>query len=264
MDFWRSTEKRRCYARVVISAFRSLPAVLVLFLPALAAAGEETAKVGAAIASSGAGPSGEAPKDPRRESASESASEDRAEDGEGASEGPRVLPRRYGVVIESSIGARGFVGDFGKITPPGLLLRVHAGVEIFRWLMPFAEGDLGMTDTSSSQDGSKVRAFPIFSFGGGLRFTVRPTERVGLFVEGSAGGTKAEVPANSLAVLGFRNAESLGLYAGGRIGVEWYQRDRHLALGIHGGARDAFGFKKTIQGTLPLAIDGVLALRYAF
>ncbi len=254
----------------------SLIASFVLCLPLVAQAKDEVNAAGSqalpkAEPSAGGASSGSLTTDPATGEAAKidgkALAAEAAEDTDAIEESPdglRTSKRPFGVVVESSIGLLAFVGDFGKVAPPALLLRMQAGVEIFRFLMPFAEGEIAMTDTSKSQDETKQRAVPIYSFGGGLRVTIRPTSRVGVFVQGSVGALKADVPTNSLAVLGFRDAESLGMYLGGRLGAEWYQRDRHMAFALHAGVRDALGFEKTSQGTTPLAIDGVFALRYTF
>jgi len=73
------------------------------------------------------------------------------------------------------------------------------------------------------------------------------------------------VPHNALTVLGFRNAESLGLSVGGRVGVQWYQIDRHMALTAQVGARDALGFAKVASaGDTPIMWDAALGLGYTF
>ncbi len=121
------------------------------------------------------------------------------------------------------------------------------------------------TDTSEAQDVTKAHAIPIFGFGGGARFTVHFTERVAAFLQGQVGAMRADVPTNELTVLGFRNAESLNVYFGGRLGLEYYQVDRHLAIGLMGGARDAQGFAKlTTAGDAGLMWDAAATIRYTF
>jgi hypothetical protein len=168
-------------------------------------------------------------------------------------------------VLESTLGAAGFLGEFRKIAPPGWWLRTQLGYEIFRWLMVFGEGELLYTDTSASSDASKLRAFPIFGFGGGLRVTIHPTERFAFYLQGSVDALKADVPKNALAIIGFKDAESLSASFGGRIGLEWYQIDRHLALGLTGGVRDATGFARASGASdTPLLWDAGASLRYTF
>jgi hypothetical protein len=181
-------------------------------------------------------------------------------------EAPPPPPYKKGVVLDSSIGVLGFAGQFAHVAPPGPWMHTQLGYEIFRWLMLFGEGELAFTDTSRAQDESKRRAFPIFGFGGGVRFTVPIGERFGIFLQGNGGFLKADTPKNALGLLGYRTAEVLGLYYGGRLGVEWYQIDRHFALGLNGGARLANGFKTQAPGKsdTPLLWEGAADLRYTF
>jgi hypothetical protein len=179
-------------------------------------------------------------------------------------EAPPPLPHHKGFVIEQSLGALGFIGGFRHVAPAGYWLHTQAGYEIFNWLMVFGEGELIFTDTSEAVDPSKVIAFPIYGFGGGLRVTVHITDRVAFFVQGAVDGMKADVPKQALTILGYHNAESIDPSFGGRLGVEWYQIDRHLALGLEGGVRDATGFAKFAGGDTGLMWDGGAAIRYTF
>jgi hypothetical protein len=179
-------------------------------------------------------------------------------------EAPPPPPYKPSVVLDSSLGALVFLGKFGKTAPPAPLLRVQLGYELFKWLMLFGGGELGFTDTSRSQDPPKTRAFPIFGFGGGARLTVRFTDRFGVYLQGEIGAMKADIRRRALEIIGFKDAEDLGLYLGGRLGVEWYQLDRHFALGLTAGLRDATGFKRTIGNDTPLAFDAGASIRYAF
>ena len=180
-------------------------------------------------------------------------------------EAPPPPPYKKTVVIDSSIGALAFLGQFGKTAPPGPWLHTQLGYELLSWLMLYAEGDLAFTDTSGSQKPPKTRAFPIFGFGGGVRFTLHVTERVGIYAQTGLGAMKADVASRSLAIIGFREAESLGLYLGGRLGFEWYQLDRHFALGLNAGVRQARNFTKSGGASdNGLALDGGASLRYAF
>jgi hypothetical protein len=180
-------------------------------------------------------------------------------------EAPPLPPRHKGVVLESSLGGLVFLGRFRQIAPPAVWLHAQVGYEFFSWLMVFGEGELAFTDTSVADDGSRVRAFPLFGFGGGLRATVHATERVAIYAQGSLGGMKADIANGALALEGYRDAESLALMLGGRLGVEWYQVDRHLALGLAVGIRDAKGFARTTEGgDTPLMLDASGGLRYTF
>jgi len=102
--------------------------------------------------------------------------------------------------------------------------------------------------------------------GGGGRFTIRLGERIGIYAQPTVGLMRADVGKNALGNLGFKDAESLDTYLSGRLGFEWYQLDRHLALGLTFGARLAQGFGITRVGTsdTPLIGDAAVSLRYAF
>ena len=64
-------------------------------------------------------------------------------------EAPPPAPYKKTVVLDASIGVLAFLGPFGKVAPPGPMLRVQLGYEIFRWLMVFGQGSLAFTDTSN-------------------------------------------------------------------------------------------------------------------
>jgi hypothetical protein len=179
-------------------------------------------------------------------------------------EAPPPPPRKKGFVIESSLGALGWIGKFGNVAPPAYWLHAQFGYEFFSWLMLFADGELAFTSTGLAGDATKSRAVPIFGFGGGLRTTIHFTERVAMFIQGNVGAMMADVPIHALAVLGFPAAESLGITVGGRIGFEWYQLNPHLALGLSAGPRFAPGWARSIGGDIPLMIDGEASLRYVF
>ena len=179
-------------------------------------------------------------------------------------EAPPPEPYKKSLVLDSEVGALWFLGKFGKTAPAGPWMHTQLGYELFKWLMVFGEGELAFTDTSGTQDPPKTRAFPIYGFGGGARLTVRFTDRFGVYLQGSLGLMKADIRKNALDIIGFGKAESLGLYLGGRLGLEWQMIDRHFALGIASGLRDATGFKRSIGSDTPLAFDAGASIRYAF
>jgi hypothetical protein len=105
----------------------------------------------------------------------------------------------------------------------------------------------------------------MWGFGGGARGTVQLSSRVAGFLQASVGELTAYVPHGSLAALGYRNAEGLAVQVGARLGLEWHATDRHMALCLQGGARDATGFARTIGGgDLGLLWDGSAGIRYTF
>jgi hypothetical protein len=179
-------------------------------------------------------------------------------------EAPPPPPRHKGVVLESSLGALGFAGQFRHIAPPAAWLHTLLGYEATGWLMFFGEAELAYTDTSEAAGPTEVRAFPILGFGGGARVTMHASERVAVYAQLAVDALAADVPHGALAVLGYKSAESINPAVGGRLGIEWYQVDRHVALGVEGGLRDMEGFARSRGSDVPLAWDASGALRYTF
>jgi hypothetical protein len=178
---------------------------------------------------------------------------------------PPPRPRHSGLVLEQTLGVLGFAGQFGHVAPPAFWMHAQLGYEVLPWLMLFGEGELAFTDTGESQDESHSMAFPIWGFGGGLRGTVQVSSRVALFLQGDVGELTAYVPEGSLTDLGYHNAEALNVQLGARLGVEWHATDRHMALCLEGGARDATGFARTIGGgDFGLLWDSSAGFRYTF
>jgi hypothetical protein len=176
---------------------------------------------------------------------------------------PPPPPRHKGFVVESSIGAFGQLGAMKHISPLAPWFHLQLGYEPLRFLMLFAEGDLMISNTSYAHPPPEPRTYALWGFGAGLRGTVKPTDRVGLYLQGSVGG--AEVNSDVLSTYGYPDADSFNLYVGGEIGVEWYQVSPHLALAVHGGVRD---YTKTFQGGLsgqaPIAWLSGASIRYTF
>jgi hypothetical protein len=180
-------------------------------------------------------------------------------------EAPPPRPRRKGLVLEASVGVLGFAGKFAQVAPPAYWMQTQLGYEVTDWLMFFGEGEIAFTNTSEEQDESTAFQFPIWGFGAGARATIHATPRVAFFIQAQLDALTADVPHDALTILGFRNAESINASFGVRGGIEWYQIDRHLALCIEGGARDATGFAKvTAANDFPLMWDSALAIRYVF
>ncbi len=180
-------------------------------------------------------------------------------------EAPPMAPRHKGVVLDANAGALFFLGQAGKVATPAPHFRIMLGYELFNWLMLFGEGELAFSTTARAEDQPYTRAFPIFGFGGGARGTVHLTPRVALFAEASLGFLQADIAHGALANLGLANAEKLGFFIGGRGGFEWYQLDRHFALGLGSGVRLATGFSR--QGgssDTPLLLETQASLRYTF
>ncbi len=176
---------------------------------------------------------------------------------------PPPAPRHKGFVVESGVGALGQLGEMKHISPIAPWFHLQFGYEPFRFLMAFAEADLVLANTSYGHQPPPTRTYSLWGFGAGLRGTVKASERVGLYLQVSAGG--AEVSSDVLASRGYRDADGFNLYLAGELGVEWYQVSPHLALTLHGGIRDYTStFKRDESSQPPLAWVSALGLRYTF
>jgi hypothetical protein len=179
------------------------------------------------------------------------------------SEAPPPPPRRKGFVLESSAGVLGQLGDLKHVAPTAPWFGLRFGFEPLRWLMVFAEGDLFISDTSYAAQPPPPRTFAFWSAGAGLRFTLRPVDVIGIYLQASGGvGCATD---DVLEIYGYEHADEVGLYGGGELGVEWYQVNPHLALALHGGVR---AYPRTLQREFdtkaPLAWLSGAALRYTF
>ncbi len=176
---------------------------------------------------------------------------------------PPPPPRHQGFVVESGIGAFGQIGEMKHISPVAPWFHLQFGYEPLRFLMVFAEGDLMLSSTAYAHQPPPTRTYSLWGFGAGLRGTVKASERVGLYLQGSLGG--AEVTGDVLYSYGYRQADQFNLYVAGELGVEWYQISPHFALTVHGGVRDYTStFKRDQSSSPPLAWVSALGLRYTF
>jgi len=176
---------------------------------------------------------------------------------------PVPPPRHHGFVVESSIGALGQLGEMKYTSPVAPWFHLQVGYEPLRFLMVFVEGDLVLSNTSYASPPPPERTYALWGFGAGLRGTVKPSERVGLYLQASVGA--AEVTDDVLSTYGYQNANQLNLYLAVEVGAEWYQVSPHWALAVHGGVRDYTAtFKREFSDKPPLAWVSGLALRYTF
>lgn len=186
-----------------------------------------------------------------------------AVDADDQEEAPPAPPRGHGFVVESTVGALGHIGPLKNVSPTSPWFHLQVGFEPLAWLMVFGEGDLVFSNTSYANPPPDPRTYALFGFGGGVRLTVKPTDRLGIYVQGSAGGAK--ITEDVLYYYGYRNADQLGLYYGGQLGLEWYQVNPHMALAVNGGVKnyqDVLGRER--GGEQALAWTGGVALRYVF
>lgn len=177
-------------------------------------------------------------------------------------EAPPPPPRHHGFVIESSVGALGHIGPLKNVSPVSPWFHLQFGFEPLAFLMAYAETDLVFSNTSYTNPPPEPRAYALYGFGGGLRFTVKPTDRVGIYVTGSAG--IARINEDLLFVYGYENADRWNLYYGGELGLEWYQVNPHMALALHGGVRNYDAGLGRVNGATSLAWISGVSIRYVF
>jgi hypothetical protein len=178
-------------------------------------------------------------------------------------EAPPPPPRKKGVVLESSVGVLGHIGHLKNVTPNAPWFGLRVGFEPLRWLMVFAEADLFVASTSYAHPPPPPRSFAFWNAGGGVRLTVRPLDRLGIYVQGSVG--VGEATEDVLELYGYQHADELGLYESAELGLEWYQVNPHLALTLHGGVRNYPRTLKRDRDTKPpLTWLGGPGLRYTF
>jgi hypothetical protein len=176
---------------------------------------------------------------------------------------PPPPPRKKGFVLESSIGVMGQLGHLKHVTPNAPWFGLRLGFEPLRWLMVFVESDLFVASTSYAHPPPPPRSFAFWNAGAGFRLTVRPTDRFGVYLQGSLGGGRATE--DVLELYGYQHAEELGMYQGAELGLEWYQINPHLALALHGGVRNyPRVLKRDRDSQPPMTWLSGVGLRYTF
>lgn len=179
-------------------------------------------------------------------------------------EEPLPAPRRYGLVVESGIGALSHVGALKNITPMAPWFQVRVGYEPLPWLMPFVEADASFASTAYANSPPPPRSYWHYGAGAGLRLTLAISQIFGLMAQGSLGLSRVSEQ-NVLSIYGFPDADEPNLYVGGELGFEWYPVNPHLALGARGGVRSyGAGLSREGGGEPPLAALGSAQIRYAF
>lgn len=182
---------------------------------------------------------------------------------EDQAEAPPPPPPHHGLVLESSVGALGHIGPLKNVSPTSPWFHLQLGYEPLHWLMLFGEADLVFGTTKYANPPPEPRSYALYGGGGGLRLTIKPTERVGIYLQGSVGAAK--INDDVLVVYGYPNADRFGLYYAGQLGLEWYQVSPHYALAVHGGLRnyqEVLGHDRLSDPAL--AWTGGAAIRYVF
>lgn len=176
-------------------------------------------------------------------------------------EAPPLPPRRYGVVVEGSIGALGHLGDMKHVSPAAPWFRLQVGYEIFDWLMAFGQADVALANTAYAHRPPDKRTYALFGFGAGARASWQPLQAVGFYLQGEGG--LGSVSEDVLSTYGYPSAAQLRPYFGGTLGAEWFQINPHYALAVYGGARDYVqSFARTYGSNPPIVWVSGVALRY--
>ena len=186
-----------------------------------------------------------------------------SDQGSTAGEAPPPPPRHHGLVIESSVGALGHIGPMKNVSPTSPWFALRVGFEPFKWLMLFGEADVSFATTAYASPPPPPRAYWLYGFGGGVRFTIGLGEHFGVFLQGSVGGARISEE-DVLSIYGYEDANDTNAYFGGMLGFEWYQINPHLALALQGGVRQYNGLQRARASAGPVAWVSAVALRYAF
>jgi hypothetical protein len=180
-----------------------------------------------------------------------------------APDAPPPPPRAHGFVLEGALGALGHVGDMRFISPLSPWFHLKFGWEPIRWLMLYVLGDVAFGSTSLAYPPPPPRGYALWALGAGVRATWEPLDALGLFVQGEIGG--AEVSSSVLATYGFRDADSLGPFFGGGVGLKVYPVNPHLALVAHGGVRNyTQTLDRQLSGSSTMAWIGAAGIAYTF
>ena len=136
------------------------------------------------------------------------------------------------------------------------------GFELTHWFMLLVQGDLSPSSTSLANPPPDPRGYAVWALGGAGRFGIEPVQNLGIYAQGEVGISDAT--SDVLQSYGYKSADSIGLYAGGMLGVEWYQVSPHYALALQGGARFYPNLARSIGGDTAIGLLGAAALRYTF
>lgn len=178
-------------------------------------------------------------------------------------EAPILAPRHHGVVIEGSAGALGHLGNMRNVSPVAPWFRLQVGYELLDWLMLFGQGDVALASTALANRPPEKRGYALFGFGAGARLSWQPFTAVGFYLQGDAGFSS--INQDVLSTYGYPDADRLRPFAGGSLGIEWFQLSPHYALSVAGGARDYFqNFERVYGSRPPIAWFSTVAIRYAF
>ena len=178
-----------------------------------------------------------------------------------AADAPPPEPYRRGPNIDGGLGVYGPLGRLHLVSSPGPWMRIAAGYELNRWLGVFVGFDTAFLSTDRTSPPPGERGYVLWGFSGGVRFGIPLGNRWRIPFRAEIGAHKAD-DNGVLATYGFLDAHSFGLSLGAATGLEWRAMTRHFGLALEGGVRTDASLQHAAKAQTPLAITGVLLVRY--
>lgn len=163
-----------------------------------------------------------------------------------------------GGYLDAHLGARGFLGDVGKVARPGPLLMVAGGYELASWVAVGA-AFAGSIHGNDGQPPPGQTAFEALEALGQLRFTwpFRVQMALWLRAEGGMFASTGDV----LRAYGFKRGDDFTGTVGGSLGFDWHVRGRHHSLGLEAGGRWLAGLARP---AFSASVHGTAYIHYVF
>lgn len=165
-----------------------------------------------------------------------------------------------GFFFEGHIGMRVLLSDLGEVSNVGPSLSIGLGYEFTRWLVLKVSWEASLHKTAAPAPPSPT-VFELMGVLAELRIQINASARFALWFGGEIG--LAWTLSDVLRTYGFQSAHSVGLTAGGLMGLDWHLRNRHNSVGVAGGARIHTNFSLQ-DGPIGLSAHASLYLRHVF
>ncbi len=165
-----------------------------------------------------------------------------------------------GFFLQGELGGRGFARGIGRLSDPGVMLRVSAGYELTSWFAVATLVSLSFHETDAPAPPSAT-TFQVYDVAAQVRAQLPLSTRAALYLAGEVG--LAWASGDFLPSWGVENADEAALAYGGSFGFDWHLLNAHHSLGARAGAKLYPGFE-TLAGETSLGLEGVLYLKYVF
>ena len=172
---------------------------------------------------------------------------------------PPMAPFKRGLLVEGSLGVYAPTGKLKNYSPPGPWMRVSLGWDFSRWLAAFVSGDAAFLSTSRAPPPPGERAYVLYGFGVGARFSIPATERI-LFPIRVDLGAHRVADGGVLSTYQFNSARELDVSYGATVGVEWRAASRHLSLILEAGVRSDGSLTQAGRADSALAVVSALSI----